>query len=139
MVERKIEFTVKGKPVGKPRMTRRDKWAKRPCVTRYWEWKDSVRDVAQEVPDANTVTDLSWTAYITMPKSWSKKKRAEMDGQLHRSKPDRDNIDKALLDALYDDDSGIARGTVEKVWAEEGRLDVVITFEDSDSMDGEKL
>lgn len=35
---------------------------------------------------------------------------------LHRAKPDRDNIDKALLDALFNDDSGIASGLIEKRW-----------------------
>jgi Holliday junction resolvase RusA-like endonuclease len=33
-----IKFEVRGNPVPKPRMTRRDKWLKRPIVERYWEY-----------------------------------------------------------------------------------------------------
>lgn len=38
-----IAFSVVGTPVAKPRMTKRDKWAKRPCVMKYWAWCDLVR------------------------------------------------------------------------------------------------
>jgi len=41
------------------------------------------------------VIDVSWDAYLPMPKSWSKKKKSAMAGRPHRQKPDRDNIDKA--------------------------------------------
>lgn len=137
MVQTK-QFTVPINPMGKPRMTRKDKWAKRPCVQKYWDWKDVVVAAAGEVPDAETITDLSWTAHIAMPKSWSKKRKDEMDGAVHRSKPDRDNIDKALLDALFDEDSAIADGTLSKRWAREGRIDVVIGYEVGDgSNDGD--
>jgi len=39
-------ITVPGNPVGKPRMTRKDKWAQRPCVLRYREWADRARAAA---------------------------------------------------------------------------------------------
>ena len=38
-------------PVPKPRMTRRDRWAKRPCVLRYWAFKDEVRLRRVSLPD----------------------------------------------------------------------------------------
>jgi len=106
-------------PIGKPRMTQRDKWAKRPCVVDYYRFKDALR-LAVQLPD--DIDNLSWTAYFPMPRSWSKKKKAEMDGKLHRQRPDRDNVDKAILDALLSEDSGIARGYTEKRWAYEPRL-----------------
>jgi Holliday junction resolvase RusA-like endonuclease len=62
------------------------------------------------------VSSVSWVAYFPIPQSWSKKKKAEMAGQLHRQVPDRDNVDKAILDALFKDDSGIAAGHIEKRW-----------------------
>ena len=102
-------------PMGKPRMPRRDKWAKRDCVVRYHAFADELRRQVQHLlpPD---VAELSWTAYFTMPESWSQKKKAQHAGQPHRAKPDRDNIDKAILDALFEQDSGIATGTLCKRW-----------------------
>ena len=37
-----IKIIIPGTPVPKPRMTRRDRWKPRQCVTRYWAWKDAV-------------------------------------------------------------------------------------------------
>ena len=58
-----------------------------------------------------------------MPKSWSRKKREQLDGQPHLQKPDLDNLAKALLDAFYRDrdDAHVWRfSAIEKRWAEEG-------------------
>jgi len=121
-----ITFTIPGKPIGKPRMTQRDKWYKRKATTDYWEWKELVKSIATNVPPAAQVVSLSWIAYFTPPASWSAKRRIAVIGQLHRSKPDRDNIDKALLDALFDDDAAIAAGSLEKRWSENARLEVTI-------------
>ena len=40
----KYLFTVT--PIGKPRMTQRDRWAKRDCVLRYYAFKDSIKEQA---------------------------------------------------------------------------------------------
>jgi len=123
-----LTIKVPGTPLGKPRMTRRDKWAKRACVVRYREWADRVRAIAGAVPPAESVRRLSWVATFECPKSWSIARQEAAHGTLHRSKPDRDNIDKAILDALYPNgDAAIAAGTVEKRWAAEASL--VITIE----------
>lgn len=115
------------KPMGKPRMTRRDKWAKRPAVVAYREYADNIRSAcAGKIPkDAFSV---SWTAYLPMPDSWSQKKKVSMAGKPHRSKPDRDNIDKGILDALFENDSGISFGVLKKFWDDGGgsRIELVI-------------
>jgi Holliday junction resolvase RusA-like endonuclease len=114
-------------PIGKPRMTQRDKWAKRPAVIRYREFADSLRlQIGHLVPP--DVLRLSWIAYFPMPESWSKKKKEEMRGKPHRQKPDRDNVDKAILDSLFDDDSGIASGTLDKRWDDDGGARIELTF-----------
>jgi Holliday junction resolvase RusA-like endonuclease len=108
-------FTAYVEPMGKPRMTQRDKWAKRPVVLRYRAFADAVRASAP----ADMVTapiSVSWKAYLSMPDSWSQKKKEAHKGRLHQSKPDRDNIDKGILDALWPNDSCIATGTIEKRW-----------------------
>ena len=33
-----FDFTMRGDPMGKPRMTQRDKWQKRPVVVRYRQY-----------------------------------------------------------------------------------------------------
>lgn len=122
-----ITFTIPGEPVGAPRMTQRDRWQKRPCVIRYRAWKDSARQAANGmIPPVASIESLSWVAWFVPPASWSNKKKAAALGQLHRSRPDRDNIDKAVLDALFPEDSGIASGRIEKRWGNESRVEVEI-------------
>jgi Holliday junction resolvase RusA-like endonuclease len=102
-------------PMGKPRMTQQDKWKKRPCVMRYRAFADEMRrQVGGRIP-LDTV-DLSWVAYLPIPKSWTEEKKERLSGEFHLQKPDRDNIDKAILDALFKEDSGIATGTITKRW-----------------------
>lgn len=68
-----------------------------------------------------------------MPASWSKKRKAEMAGRPHRQKPDRDNIDKAILDSLFDKDEGIAFGTTAKYWddGQGARIELVLEWEEA--------
>ena len=123
-------------PIGKPRMTQRDRWKKRPAVLRYHAFKDRVREEISRTPELKRLIDsgeighLSWKAYLPVPASWTKRKKAEMAGALHRAKPDRDNIDKAILDALFTDDSGIAAGHLEKRWDDGGgpRLEIIFAI-----------
>ena len=69
-----LQITVPGTPIGKPRMTRRDKWKERPCVMQYRSWCDMVRlIVGNSLPPAGLVLSLNWTATFEPPKSWSKK------------------------------------------------------------------
>ena len=64
------------------------------------------------------------TFKIAMPASWSKKKKAEMDGQPHRQVPDWDNLGKALSDAVYGQDCGIADIRIIKKWAKTGAIEI---------------
>lgn len=107
-------------PIGKPRMTQRDKWMKRPPVVRYHIFCQSLKFRAEE--HCYKVTDtLSLTFVIPMPPSWSKKKRLAMVGQPHQTKPDLDNLIKAFKDALCEDDSFVhTYEKITKVWGEEG-------------------
>lgn len=107
-------------PVPKPRMTQRDRWAKRPAVLRYRAFCDEVRAAGVELYPCGTHV----TFIIPMPASWSKRKRAEMDGQPHQQKPDWDNLAKALCDAVYDDDAHIWDMRVSKLWGKEGAIEI---------------
>jgi Holliday junction resolvase RusA-like endonuclease len=73
------------------------------------------------------------TAYYSIPKSMSKKKRLlALDGTIRPTKkPDVDNIAKSILDALnsvlYKDDSQVVRLVVGKHYADVPRVEVSIT------------
>jgi Holliday junction resolvase RusA-like endonuclease len=105
-------------PMGKPRMTRADKWKKRPEVLRYRVFCDEVRLHKVQLPESDFHVPFS----IPMPPSWSKKKRQQFNGQPHQSKPDMDNLMKALMDAIYEDDAHIWDGRITKRWGEAGRI-----------------
>ncbi|MFG6090746.1 RusA family crossover junction endodeoxyribonuclease [Enterobacter soli] len=105
-------------PIGKPRMTQRDRWHKRPATAAYWAFKEQVRLLGISLPESG----YHVTFVIPMPKSWSQKKRAQLNGQAHQNKPDKDNLEKALLDAIFDDDSRVWDGRVTKVWGEKGQI-----------------
>lgn len=104
-------------PVSKPRMTRSDRWKQRPAVMKYRAFADEVRDKIKDIPVPYHVIFV-----LPMPKSWSKKKRIEMAGAPHRQKPDKDNLEKALLDALFEDDSHVWDGRVSKLWGDAGQI-----------------
>jgi len=66
--------------------------------------------------------EMNITFLMEMPKSWGKKKRDEMCDQYHTQKPDIDNLIKAVLDGLLEDDSIIYKISAEKVWSERGKI-----------------
>lgn len=104
-------------PVPAPRMTRRDRWAKRPCVLRYWAFRDEVRLRKVVLPDRCRVVFV-----LPMPKSWSKLQKFIADGMPHRLTPDIDNLCKALLDAVFASDAHIHTLHAEKLWGERGEI-----------------
>ncbi len=105
-------------PVAKPRMTRADKWWKRPATAKYWHFVDLCR--------LNRVILPCFGAHVTfilpMPESWSKKKRAAMDGKPHMIRPDLSNLVKAIEDAIYREDSVIYDLWATKIWGKEGKI-----------------
>jgi Holliday junction resolvase RusA-like endonuclease len=117
-------YLIPIKPIGKPRMTQRDRWAKRKCVVEYFAYCDALRTWVSEYKlDLGATLDI--TFYIEMPKSWSKKKREAMYMQPHQSKPDLDNMVKAFCDALYDDDAGVYAIRCAKYWSNDSEIKVI--------------
>lgn len=126
------KIVVPGTPVGKerPRFTRNGH-AYTPDKTRAYEetvrlcWKTQHGYVFPvKVPVLVNVA-----AYFPIPESCSKKKRAEMDGRWHVSRPDADNIVKIALDALngyaFPDDCAVQIGHVYKIYTNEApRLEI---------------
>lgn len=70
----------------------------------------------------------SITFFIPVPLSWSKKKKKLHHGRYHQSKPDIDNLTKAILDSLMAEDKHIAHLEVCKRWVdfESGWIEITI-------------
>ncbi|CAH5088770.1 RusA family crossover junction endodeoxyribonuclease [Serratia marcescens] len=105
-------------PIPKPRMTQKDRWAKRPPVLRYRAFCDEVKLNRISLPESG----YHVTFVLPMPEGWSKKKRAEMAGKPHQQKPDADNLLKALMDAIYSEDCAVWDVRVTKRWGNAGEI-----------------
>ena len=103
-------------PVSKPRMTRADTWKKRPCVLRYWAYKDELNEKIKDI-DIELDDELYLEFYISMPKSWSKKKRIEYFNKPHKQKPDIDNLVKGVMDAIFKEDYHVHTIYAKKIWS----------------------
>ena len=108
-------------PVAKPRMTQKDKWAKRPIVMRYRAFCDELR-LVHKVNIPEDYFHIEFLFRIAMPKSWSKKKKRYMDGRYHQQTPDIDNLIKSFFDAVLEDDRHIARVAGIKLWSSSGSI-----------------
>lgn len=112
--------TYKIIPVPACRMVQSDKWKnpRRPCVQRYFDFRDEVKRLKIKVDNGDSIRFI-----LPMPDSWSKKKKAKLDGEGHMQTPDLDNLLKALLDAIMTQDKGIYYlSGLTKVWGKEGRI-----------------
>ncbi len=107
-------------PVAAPRLSRSDKWRTppRPCVQRYFDFRDKVKELGITVSESGTHV----TFVIAMPKSWSNMQKTYMDGMCHQSTKDVDNLLKALLDAIFNDDKYIWDIRITKIWGYEGKI-----------------
>lgn len=131
----RIEFTVAGPPKGKqrPRMTKAGH-TYTPQQTVVYENLVKVMyrsQVGSKQLEGAIKAEI--TGYFPIPKSVSKKKRAEMiDGKIeYTHKIDCDNLAKTILDALnqiaYHDDAQVTQLCVNKRYAEEPRVEVALT------------
>ena len=121
-------FVVPIEPVPAPRMTRSDKWKtpRRPVVQKFFDYRDAIQAAIGPVNDI--AESLDCVFYLPMPDSWSDKKKADMDGKLHRQRPDWDNLCKAVMDSLYEEDGCIPQGSGKKYWSKSPRVEIKFTF-----------
>ncbi len=107
-------------PVAKPRMTRADKFKRRPAVLRYRAYCDFLRYTLR---GWNLPNQFRVDFRISMPASWSKKKGKEMNGKPHCQVPDIDNLLKGLMDALLPEgDAAVWSVTATKRWGMFGQV-----------------
>ncbi len=133
-----ITIEIPGKPIpkGRPRIwqgTRRK--AVTPVETRRYEdiVKSSAKIAMNGLPPLQGALIASVVAYVPVPGSWSKKKKADaVAGEIHpTSRPDLDNYIKAALDgmsgiAFHDDAQVVEFRRTGKIYSERPRLVVVL-------------
>lgn len=132
-----IKFTVLGHPTakGRARFTRQGIAYKDKQTSSY---ENLVRlsfisaNPYYEMIDQNIPLKAKIKAYYYIPKSYTKKKRLEIEKGLARpmKKPDLDNIAKIILDSLngvaYIDDKQIVELEIKKYYSEQPRVEVEI-------------
>ena len=130
-----ISFCVHGEPKGKgrPRFTKSGH-AYTPKDT--IDYENRIRQ-AYRMADAPMLTGdigMAIRAYYGIPKSRSNRIKAEMaEGSIRPTKkPDADNVIKVIADALngiaYHDDSQIVEVHLEKWYADEPRIEVMLSM-----------
>ena len=110
-------------PFPAPRMSSSDRWKvgreKRPIVARYHAFKDELR---LKNPKYILPGVLRMNFIVPMPKSWSEKKKKEMDGVKHEQRPDLDNYLKAFKDTYGEDSHVYGYDGIFKFWGRKGQI-----------------
>lgn len=135
-----IKFIVSGKPQGKarPRFRKIGNYVStyNPKQTTDYEKLVKLSAIEQCKDKLNKqytgLVKMSIKAYFKPNKSISKKQYDLLIGKEYLKKPDSDNIAKIICDSLngvvYKDDSQVAYLEIEKYYAEEERVEVIIEY-----------
>ena len=122
-------------PCPKPRMTKADRWRKRPSVLKFFAFRDAVRQykeskvVLQSPYHSHHLEFKSFEIefHVPMPKSWPKWKKECMNGTPHQQRPDLDNYLKAWKDSVYEEDAIVWRVKASKLWTD-GTGHIVVNY-----------
>lgn len=136
------KFTVPGEPIGKgrPRFSKQGNFVRTYTPEKTASYENLVkleyeRQCGKEPFPKDIPLFMKVDAYYSIPKSASRKKRAEMLGAKLRptKKPDADNILKIIADSLngiaYHDDSQIVSCEIHKYYGEIPQVNVTIRSE----------
>lgn len=124
--QEKRVFVIKIKPMGAVRLNHSCRWKRPPNVVRYFAYRDQLKaELGANLPIPD---ELDIDAFIAMPASWSEKKKKQLEGFPCRSKPDYDNLSKAVVDSLFKEDQRIWSGRCRKFWARTGQLKVTMIY-----------
>lgn len=123
-------FTVPGNPIGKARARSGKGGYYTPATTAAYErsvgW--TARPLFNRPIEGPVRVEI--LAVFAPAKSWTEHKKSSAIGCYHTQKPDSDNVQKAILDALngiaFKDDSQAADVRCVKTWGHEGKAVVSI-------------
>ena len=131
-----LYLVISGDPIGKgrPRVTTRGGFARAYTPRRTADYESSIVDAYNHQIPSNYKLEgpieVTLKAYFKVPSSSSKKDKLSMLSNTikHTHKPDIDNIEKSVLDALngyaYEDDSQIVKLSAEKFYSEYPRVEL---------------
>lgn len=131
-----LSFSMSGLPQGKGRhnFDTRGRFPRAYTPAKTARYEASVRRIAERKMDGRPPIEggvgVAIRFRLPIPKSASKRTKAAMAaGEIaHVTKPDFDNMTKAILDAfnkvVFRDDSQVCRAFIEKVYAERPGVDV---------------
>ncbi|WP_341479250.1 RusA family crossover junction endodeoxyribonuclease [Clostridium cochlearium] len=128
-----IKLIIPGEPMGKqrPRVTRFGTYTPKKTVE-YENWVKTCYTLSNDENKLEGMIKAEIMAYMSIPKSTSKKKRQEMlEGKIRPTKkPDVDNMAKIILDSLnklaFDDDKQIVECSIEKWYGEDPRVELTL-------------
>lgn len=94
---------------GCPHCLSQENLSRKRRLERYNDYKDELRTLAKQCGFEIPVSGMALYFYIPMPKSWPKKKKEILKGQLHLQKPDIDNLEKGFFDSLVITDEKVGQ------------------------------
>lgn len=115
-------------PYQKPRMI---KGSKSVSINHYWAFKNNLNLLKFDLPESG----YHIIFVKPMPVSWTLKKKKSLLYKPHQQVPDKDNLEKSVLDCIFKNDSHIWDGRVSKLWGRKGAI-IVITGIDTDWISG---
>jgi Holliday junction resolvase RusA-like endonuclease len=134
-------FFVQGVPVGKmrARVVHRGRFVREYSPGKQTKYESHVRECYKGTKNTSLPLSVEILSVLPIPKSFSKKKRAEClcCNILPTSKPDTDNIAKSVMDALngfaYKDDRQVVSVLSIKVYGDNPGAYVVINEADTNN------
>ena len=127
-----MKVTIEGEPKGKGRPRFYNGHAVTPQTTRDYEEEAALAYKAKVKKTYHGAVGVRIRAYFKIPKGVSKAVRQMMEDGVRRptKKPDIDNIDKIILDALngiaFDDDKQVVEETLSKFYSVHPRVEVEV-------------
>ena len=111
-------------PVTAPRQSQSSRWKPTPHIQRYRCYRDELR-IRCNAAKFTLSDQIEMIFYLPMPKSWSKRRKLQMDNQPAKSNSkDIDNLAKAVMDALLPQDRHVWRIVASKFWAYSGGVHI---------------
>ena len=123
----KLDFDITPVPASRPRFKRFGKPYNAKNYDRFKAYMATLIAMSKTIHILEKPVEMGFHFYMPMAKSWSKKKKEKMRGQLHTQTPDLDNLIKACKDCLtghaYKDDCHVASYSYARMeWSDEGKI-----------------
>ncbi len=85
-------------------------------IQKYWDYKRALKLLADEQKFIMPASGAWLRFFISIPRSWGKKKKLQKCFTLHDSRPDCDNFCKGIFDSLMGEDKAISDFRASKLW-----------------------